>query len=67
MEIQLTKTLENQLQRASLILGFKQQEIINRALAFYLESVNSKIEFKNELDSFDQLSDEAFINFEKSL
>ncbi len=67
MDLQLSKSIQNKLENASITLGFQQQEIIQRAIVYYLDSIKSKIEFKQELNNFDLLSDEALINFEKSL
>jgi len=67
MEIVLSQSIENKLNNASILLGFKKQELINRAIVYYLDSINTKIEFEQELKSLDILSDEAFINFEQKL
>ena len=66
MDLQLSKSIENKLENASITLGFQQQEIIQRAIVYYLDSIKSEVEFKQELNNFDLSSDEALINFEKS-
>lgn len=66
MEIVLSQSVENKLNNASILLGYKKQELINRAIMYYLDSINTKIEFEQELKSLDILSDEALENFEKT-
>ena len=65
MEIQIPKEMDKRLKKASDILGFEKQEIIDRALLFYLDTIQKQMELKKEFKEWDILSDEALINFEK--
>jgi hypothetical protein len=67
MELILPESMELKISKASSILGFRKQEIIQRALVFYLDSINSQLELKNEFDNWDKLSDEAFSSFDNAL
>lgn len=67
MELILPESIELRISKASSILGFRKQEIIQRALVYYLDSINSQLELKNEFNNWDKLSDEAFISFENAL
>lgn len=67
MEIQIPKETDKRLKRASEILGFKKQEIVDRALLFYLDTIQKQMELKKEFKEWDALSDEALMNFEKAL
>jgi hypothetical protein len=64
MELILPESMELKISKASIILGFRKQEIIQRALVFYLDSINAQLELKNEFDNWDKLSDEALTSFE---
>jgi len=67
MELILPETIEMKISKAASITGFRKQDIIQRALLFYLDSINPQLELKNEFDQLDILSDEALINFENVL
>ena len=67
MEIQIHKEMDKKLKKASDILGFKKQEIVDRALLFYLDTIQKQLDLKQEFKELDKLSDEALLNFEKAL
>ncbi len=67
MEIEIHKEMDKKLKKASDILGFKKQEIVDRALLFYLDTIQKQLDLKQEFKELDKLSDEALLNFEKSL
>lgn len=67
MELILTDEIEQKIVKAAAATGFQKQEIIRRAILFYLDSINSQIELKNEFDNWDKLSDETLISFENAL
>lgn len=67
MQIQIPKEVDKKLKRASEILGFDKQEIVDRALLFYLDTIQKQLDLKQEFKELDALSDEALVNFEKSL
>ena len=67
MNINLTGAMDTQLKLASKRLGFKEQEIVQRALLFYLDSLEKEMDLKQELSEWDSLSDEALLRFENSL
>jgi hypothetical protein len=67
MEYIIPERISKQVSKAANTLGFAEDELINRALLFYLDSINSQIELKEEFDYWDRLSDEALENFEKEL
>ncbi|MEK6862232.1 MAG: hypothetical protein AABY07_09795 [Nanoarchaeota archaeon] len=67
MQIELQKDTSQKIEKASKILGIKEKELIDRALLLYLDSISKYIELKKEFKDWDELSDEALTNFEKSL
>jgi len=56
-----------QLKSASKKLGFKEQEIVRRAVLVYLDSLEKQASLKQEMEAWDSLSDEALVEFERSL
>ena len=67
MQIQIPKEMSERLVKVSDILGFKKEEIVDRAILFYLDTIQKQLDLKQELKEWDILSDEALKNFEKSL
>jgi hypothetical protein len=67
MEIQLSKMANERLNEASDVLGVEKKEIVDRAVLVYLDDMDKHIKLKKEFEVWDKLSDEALINFEKSL
>jgi len=67
MEYIITERLSQKLTNAANTLGFDENEIVNRALLFYLDTINSQIELRNEFDNWDNLSDEALEYFESKI
>jgi len=67
MQIQIPKEMDKKLKKASDLLGFKKQEIVDRALLFYLDAIQKQLDLKQELKEWDALSDEALKSFENAL
>ena len=65
--MQLTKTTSEKLKNASKTLGFDETEIMERAVLLYIDTIQKQINLKQELNIWDDLSDEALNKFEKSL
>jgi len=67
MQIALEKDTSNKIDKASKLLGIEKTELIDRAILVYLDNLSKYLELKEEIKSWDALSDEALSNFEKSL
>lgn len=67
MEVNISGAASAQLKMASKKLGFKEQEIANRAVLFYVDTLAKEMDLKEELSEWDSLSDEALAKVEKSL
>jgi len=67
MQVELTQEIVNKVDKASEILGIRKQELIDRAVIVYLDAISKLLDLKKELKEWDLLSDEALIDFEKSL
>ena len=67
MQIELEKDTSKKVDEASKLLGIGKNEIIDRAVLVYLDNLAKYLDLKHEMKAWDSLSDEALINFEKSL
>jgi len=67
MQIEISKDTSRKIEEASKVLGIKRNNIIDRAILVYLDSIQKQLELKKEMKLWDELSDEALVNFEKSL
>ena len=67
MQIQTSKNTDKKIKEASKALGLEEDEIVNRAIAIYLDNMERFVELKKEFKDWDRLSDEAFLDFDKSL
>ncbi len=67
MDVAISRDTSIKVQNISEMLGIPQQEIVDRAILVYLDSLEKFLGFKNELAVWDKLSNEAWENFEKSL
>jgi len=67
MQIEIEKDTSKKVNEASKLLGLEKSEIINRAIVVYLDNLSKYLDLKHEMKEWDALSDEALINFEKSL
>ncbi|MBU3923947.1 MAG: hypothetical protein KJ592_03455 [Nanoarchaeota archaeon] len=47
--------------------GCSKEELVKRAVFFYIESMRQKKSFEDELRMWDELSDDALIKFEEKL
>ncbi|MFY9493175.1 MAG: hypothetical protein WAP55_01740 [Minisyncoccia bacterium] len=63
----LRENLDNRIKDASKVLGVDKKELIERAVAFYLDSVQKTMELKEELEAWDMLSNEVLELSEKSI
>jgi len=67
MQIEIPKDTSKKIDKASKLLGIKDKKLIDRAILLYLDNISKYLELKKEIGEWDYLSDEALINFEKSL
>lgn len=62
-----TATIEKELDRASKVMGVNKKTLVDRALLLYLESIGQQVDLYKEFESWEKLSDEALLKFEKNL
>ena len=67
MQVQTSKDVDKKIKEASKVLGLKEEEIVDRAILLYLDSMEKYLELKKEFKAWDNLSDEALNNFESGL
>jgi negative regulator of replication initiation len=66
-KIQLDKNLYQDVKNTSRFIGVDAEEIINRALVLYLDSVQQITALNQEFQAWDVLSDEALIGMEDTV
>lgn len=67
MQIEIPKDTSKKINNVSKILGIKSQQLIDRAILLYLDTISKQMDLKKEMAEWDELSDEALLNFERSL
>ena len=67
MHVDISKDVGMKVEQASNVLGIGKKELVDRAILTYIDSVSRFLELKKEFKEWDELSDEALLNFEKSL
>ena len=67
MQIEIPKDTSKEIDRVSKLLGIKETQLVDRAILLYLDKIAKSLSLKKEMDEWDFLSDEALVNFEKSL
>ena len=67
MQIQITREIDKKIKQVSEISGFSEKDIVERAILFYLDTIQKQLQLKSEFKEWDMLSDEALENFENTL
>lgn len=67
MQIEIQKETSEKLEKTARLLGLKKNELADKALLLYLDSISKHAALKREMKEWDFLSDEALANFEKAL
>ncbi|GEM_PF-1375613 len=65
--VNLAEDTSEKLNEASKLLGVKKETLVDKALLLYLDNIDKYLSLKKEMKEWDILSDEALLNFEKSL
>lgn len=67
MPVQVPKDVEKDVKKASEELNVSEEELVDRALHFYLSSVEKLRSLSREFAAWDKMSDEALHDFEDAL
>lgn len=67
MEVEIPLQLRRNITKASKELGLSNEEIVSKAVLMYLKNLKEFKSLYKEMREWEALSDEALINFEKSL
>ncbi|MBI2675695.1 MAG: hypothetical protein HYX24_04515 [Candidatus Aenigmarchaeota archaeon] len=67
MQVKLSQEVEKKVGEAAHALGLNENEVVNQALLFYLDTISKNLSLKLELQAWENLSDEAWANFESQL
>ncbi|MEK6959888.1 MAG: hypothetical protein AABX47_01830 [Nanoarchaeota archaeon] len=66
MDVAIAADTSQEIVKASSLLGIEKEELVDRAIQVYLDDIKKFLELKQELKVWDQLSDEALAEFERS-
>ena len=67
MKVELEKGTGERVKKVSIELGVSDEDVVDRAILLYLDNISKYLDLKREMSEWDALSDEALLNFEKSL
>ncbi len=67
MQLEVSKDIAKRIDSISKEFGMNKRQIIDRAILLYLETIKEYLNLRKEIKEWDNLSDEALINFEKAL
>lgn len=67
MYVNISKDMDSKVEQVSNVLGIDKKELVDRAILTYIDSLSRFLDLKKEFKVWDKLSDEALLNFEKSL
>ena len=67
MTLALSPAVSKKVRLASKAFGINEKDLFQNALVFYLEAMRPYLDLKREVDGWENLSDEALLNFERSL
>ena len=65
--ITLDNDIQNDLEKASKLIGLDEQELVERAIVHYIHSMRDEIELSEEFKAWEQVSDEALLTMEREL
>jgi hypothetical protein len=65
IQIHLQEPTFIKLKQVSQTTGIQEENLIQRAILYYLDAIQKHIELRDEMNVWDRLSDEALINFEE--
>ena len=66
MKVIVRKQLKKDMEWASRIMGLNEQELAQRALRFYLASIQQEVELESESRAWERISDEALLNMDRA-
>jgi len=67
MQVNFHEQTMMQIIKISRELGVDEENLIQRAVLFYLDELQKQVDLKQEMNQWDMLSNEALMNFEESL
>lgn len=65
MEIEISPELLKNMEKASKELNLNEEELIVRAIKLYLNNIRDQLELREEMDAWEEASEEDIITWEK--
>lgn len=67
MEVEISKDMLKNIEKASKELDLEEKELILRAIKLYLYNLKSYIDLKEELEAWEKTGMEDLVNFERQI
>lgn len=67
MQVNFHNQTMARLKKVSQVIGIREENLIQRAVLYYLDAIQKQAELIDEMNAWDSLSDEAIMNFEEML
>ncbi len=67
MQVNFHNQTMARLKQVSQVIGIREENLIQRAVLYYLDAIQKQAELIDEMNAWDSLSDESLMNFEEML
>jgi hypothetical protein len=67
MQVDFQEQTLARLRKISAEAGIREEYLVQKAVLFYLDAIQSQVDLKNEMNDWEMLSDEALSRFEEML
>ncbi len=67
MQVNFHNQTMARLKKVSQQIGIREENLIQRAVLYYLDVIQKQAELIDEMNDWDRLSDESLVNFEEML
>ncbi len=67
MQVDFQEQTLARLRKISTEVGIREEYLVQKAVLFYLDAIQSQVDLKNEMNDWEMLSDEALSRFEEML
>ncbi len=67
MQVQFQEETLTRIRQISREIEVHEENLVQRAVIYYLDTIQKQVELKKEMNQWDMMSDEALANFEEML
>ena len=65
--VTISPKIEKEIKELSGKLGVSEEDLLINAILYYFQTMRKSVELKKELETWERVSDEDFLKFEKSI